>query len=413
MGKILNLSGQKYGMLTVLSMCEERTASGKVKWNVVCDCGTHKAINGSHLVNGWVKSCGCTRADNVRKKCQTHGMAGTREHRIWVGMKQRCFNEKNPNYHQYGGRGITTGDRWKDSFENFYADLGPAPTELHTLERRDVDGIYEPNNCYWATRAEQANNTRGNALVEYKGKTHTMAELSKMPEVVENGISYQILYTRIVYYNYSVEQAVTTPVIEQMRHDITYEGKTLPLTEWARIKNINPNVLRNRISICNWPLEEALGDKERKIRKGREPKQIEFNGVSKSLKEWCTDLDLGYNVIRDRILKGMLFEVAIGLGSITKDANYTFNGLCKPLRDWCDKVGFIHAIRRLYLGWRFEEAIEPIEQKEITYSTSSEKKDEETHSLAWWCELLGLEDKEAIYLRILRGERFEDIVKNL
>lgn len=118
-----------------------------------------------------------------RKRQEQHGMSKTREFGAWASMKDRCRNPNNLSFHNYGGRGIKVCDRWLASFLNFYADMGPRPDGL-SLERRNNDGNYEPENCYWATRKQQLSNTRQNRIIEYKGERKTLmqwCELYQMP----------------------------------------------------------------------------------------------------------------------------------------------------------------------------------------------------------------------------------------
>jgi hypothetical protein len=107
----------------------------------------------------------------VTKERERHGMEKLSEYIIWKAMKQRCLNPRNNNYKNYGGRGIKLSERWIDSFMNFYADMGPRPSPRHSIERKNNDGNYEPGNCRWATRAEQAMNKRQVKLAS-SGKRH-------------------------------------------------------------------------------------------------------------------------------------------------------------------------------------------------------------------------------------------------
>ena len=114
------------------------------------------------------------------------------EYRHWINMKSRCFNPNVPNFKNYGGRGITVCERWKDDFSAFFADMGPRPSKRHTIDRKENSGNYEPKNCRWATHSEQGRNRRGNRLVNIDDKTMTLAEAVGGSPVPYNTVLYRL-----------------------------------------------------------------------------------------------------------------------------------------------------------------------------------------------------------------------------
>jgi hypothetical protein len=160
--KYFDLTGQRFAKLFVI---ERFSPVGKkpVKWKCLCDCGNETTVDSANLRNKSTSSCGCKRRLDSSKRAKTHGLTKTQTYRIWGGMRTRCLNPKSSNYSLYGGRGIKCCERW-NSFENFLADMGERPKGM-TLDRIDVDGNYEPNNCRWASNKEQAQNRRKCRLI--------------------------------------------------------------------------------------------------------------------------------------------------------------------------------------------------------------------------------------------------------
>lgn len=205
--RFIDLSGQVIGRLTVLAYTG-RTIHRESLWQCVCTCGVLvERVHGNSLRWGKVKSCGCLQREWAKQKgasTRIHGKAGTRIYNIWARMKQRCHNSNYWQYKNYGGRGIVVCDRWRSSFEAFTLDVGERPSPLHTIDRIDNDGNYEPGNVRWATRKEQNRNRRSNLVIEWNGEKRPLVEWAEIL-----GFSYGALVLRLGHYKWSVERAFT------------------------------------------------------------------------------------------------------------------------------------------------------------------------------------------------------------
>lgn len=160
MSKVKDLSGQRFGRLTVIKRAGSNN-DGRARWLCVCDCGNIDIKLGKLLLNGHCRSCGCGEYENRVSNCTSHRLSNTRLYVIWRGMKQRCYYLKHKDYHNYGGRGVTVCDEWKNDFKTFYEwAISQGYNDDLTLDRIDVNGNYEPTNCRWATWSEQRLNQR-------------------------------------------------------------------------------------------------------------------------------------------------------------------------------------------------------------------------------------------------------------
>lgn len=186
MRQSISLSGQKFGMLLVLSEAPKR--GNDLFVNCICDCGKETVVQKGHLKNGHTKSCGCQVCT-----LPVHGMRNTPEYKAWVGMRERCYKKDRPNFHLYGGRGITVCDRWQENFENFFLDMGLKPSPAHSLDRfPDKDGNYEPSNCRWATPHEQTRNQRTNRWIEWGGEKLILQDWANKLGISGSGIHKRI-----------------------------------------------------------------------------------------------------------------------------------------------------------------------------------------------------------------------------
>jgi hypothetical protein len=164
---IFDLTGKRFGRLLVES--EIGRKRGRVLWRCLCDCGNHTDATTTSLKKSLKQSCGCLAIEGIIKRSTKHGLSTKKEvWKVWEGMIARCTNQNNISYKNYGARGISVCERWLD-IENFYQDMGDRPKDK-SLDRKDNNLGYFKENCYWASKSEQAKNTRKSKIWFIKNK---------------------------------------------------------------------------------------------------------------------------------------------------------------------------------------------------------------------------------------------------
>ena len=205
--KRIDLTGKRFGMLVVTGLVDCKSKK-RLKWRCICDCGKSCSVLGESLRSGNTKSCGCRVRQVLLDANTKHGKANTKLYGVWCSMKSRCYNEKSSSYVNYGKRGITICDEWKNDFAAFYDwAVQNGYSDGLSIDRIDFDGNYEPKNCRWSDSKEQANNRRSSRLLSLNGQVHSVSEWSRI-----TGIKTSTLYMRLNKYGWNVEKTLCTPV---------------------------------------------------------------------------------------------------------------------------------------------------------------------------------------------------------
>lgn len=204
----INLVGQKFGKLKAIEKIP--TGTGRYNYICLCECGNKSTYPPYNLKNGNSKQCKDCRGKLVGERSKTHGLSGTAEYKAWKKIKERCYNKKCKEYKYYGGRGIKMCNRWRCSFQNFFSDMGNRPINMkgrkrneYSIERRNTNKNYTPDNCYWATQSQQSRNRRDSILLTFNGRTMSLHNWAD-----EFGIDPNVVKARY-YRGKSVEACLT------------------------------------------------------------------------------------------------------------------------------------------------------------------------------------------------------------
>ncbi len=187
---LIDYTGQTFGRLTAVRMIERDPKWNAHRWLFKCACGGEHVASITLVRRGNTSSCGCLFTERMVARNTTHGLSKRPEYKIWKDMRARCSNPNDSDFHNYGGRGIKVCERW-DDFAHFFTDMGPRPPS-GTVERKDVNGDYEPDNCIWDTWEAQANNKRTNVNLTMDGKTQSLTRWCRHYGIERRKVSYRL-----------------------------------------------------------------------------------------------------------------------------------------------------------------------------------------------------------------------------
>lgn len=258
MKKIKNLVGQTFGRLTVLEY-SHKDRYGAHHWKCLCECGNITYPTTYRLSHNKTKSCGCLHNEIISNTQKKHGLYKTRLYSIYDSMKQRCLNKNSRQYKHYGLRGIIICNEWLKNFINFYNwSIGNGYEDNLTLDRINVNGNYEPNNCRWITQKEQARNTRKNKYVTYSNQTHCISEWAEKLNCSKSLIIHRIKIGMDLETVFDTNKKFKKQFSEQEKFFILKNYKTMPYANIAKILN------RTTISINNYCKKNNLRKNRKK-----------------------------------------------------------------------------------------------------------------------------------------------------
>lgn len=245
MGKFIDLTGQRFGRLIVIKR-DGVTDSKHTRWLCKCDCGNFSYVSKVNLKNGSTKSCGCLKKERFTN--YKHGKVTNKLYYIYNGMKSRCYNHNNKAYKYYGERGINICDEWldkKNGFISFYNwAIQNGYKENLSIDRIDVNGNYEPDNCRWATNIMQANNKRTNVKISFNNETHTLREWSKILNIPYGTLQDRIHIQHISLYEIFKKRNIIIKPVNQ------YDKDNNLIKKWACMSDIKKELNFNCGHIC-------------------------------------------------------------------------------------------------------------------------------------------------------------------
>jgi hypothetical protein len=252
-------------------------------------CRSVKELDDFPIAGRVCKQCRAERETARRNSPDFRQPTYRPEYAAWKNMKTRCYNENHNEYHRYGGRGITVCDRWRNSFEAFYADMGSRPSSFHSIDRRNNDGNYEPDNCRWATKSEQRLNSSRIRFVEYDGARFALDQICKMKNISRSMVAWRLDA------GWSVKEAIDIPsgCSPSLHGRFLLDGQWYTIAELAKMTGMHYSTILARLAKQRLSVKEAVSSNV--------PKAFHWDGMEKTLTEWSSYLGIPRPVLHQRI----------------------------------------------------------------------------------------------------------------
>lgn len=255
-----DIVGKRFEKLTVIKLAnkiQKYNSKGckdglKYIYLCSCDCGNTCFVERNHLITLHTKSCGCYKIGMHTNRLTKHNKRYTKIYNVWSGIKRRCYNPHQKSYKNYGGRGIIMCDEWLKNFQTFYNwAINNGYEEGLTIDRINNNGNYEPSNCRWVRSQDQTKNLRTNHYITYNNETHCLSKWAEIYNIPKN-----VMYTRVSL-GWDFEKIISTPPKTNKKSKLyEYQGIYKTLNEWCKFLNIEPSTFYKRLKKYSSPIVE-------------------------------------------------------------------------------------------------------------------------------------------------------------
>lgn len=397
----IDMIGKHFGRLTVIRE-NGKSKNGSLMYLCECECGNFVTVRGISLRNGDCRSCGCLRKEVSSIGNSTHGHSNERLFNVWRGMIKRCYDVNHPSYHRYGGRGIKVCDKWLNSYEAFRDFMlangypeNAGPYE-YSIDRIDNDGNYDENNCRVVTAKIQSLNKSNNHRISFKGEEMTITEAAQ-----KCGLTNKQVFNRLDK-GWDLKRALTQPLTQTFTYSAS--GQKHTIAEWAEIMGVTDAVIRGRLKTHTMQqiYDEYVGNNNKIEVNDFSVKYETANGITMNRREWSKKLGINETTLRKLLKEQTMQELyddwkkSNGRPSSLRRGALEVNGIKKSQKEWCEELNISPKCMRKYLSkYTMQEIYDDVVNNlgRIRKGANPPKLHEangELHSQADWARILGV-----------------------